>query len=284
MNEHAQLPATKKHPFKVYGVPIGSMRVPQALVTQREYREAHANKLAAELDLDKLGLLILNHRDGHYWVLDGQHRLAALEKFGFKKTDKVDCEVYENLTDAEMAEIFLGRDNRRRISVFDKFHVACTANRVRETSIRRMVEANGLRIGRSREENTIGAVGALGRVYDRSGDMVLGQSLRALRDGYAGDPAAFSPELILGVGLVFNRFNGRTDEKHMVSSLASHRHGHRGLIQRARTLHEKTGTSLDQCVAAAIVEAYNKGVVKAKQRLTDWWKGNGLTDDGTTES
>jgi hypothetical protein len=244
-------------------------------VTQREFRQAHGDKLAAELDLDKLGFLILNHRDGQYWVLDGQHRLYALKKFGFEDECTIDCEVYEGLSDAQMAEMFLGRDNRRRISTYDKFFVSCTADRKRENDIRRMVESNGLRIGRVRETNTIGAVASLGKVYDRSGDVVLGQTLRALRDGYAGDPAAFSPELIQGVGLIFNRYNGRTDEKHLVSQLSRVAHGHRGLSQRARSLREKTGTSLDQCVAAAIVEMYNRGIVKLKDKLTDWWKGNG---------
>jgi hypothetical protein len=260
------------------------MRVPQALVTQREFRPAHGDRLAAELDLDKLGLMILNHRDSHFWVVDGQHRLYALLKFGFTSTDRFDCEVYEDLTDAQMAEMFLGRDTRRAISIFDKFHVACTAGRKRENDIRRMVEANGLRVGRTRTDNTIGAVGALGRVYDRSGDTVLGQTLRALRDGYAGDPAAFSPELIQGTGLVFNRYNGRTNERHMITTLAGIKHGHRGLIQRARALHEKTGSSLDQCVAAAIVEAYNKGMAKFRDRLTDWWKGNGEKAGSSSEA
>lgn len=272
----------QRHPSKIYAIALGQMRVPQALVTQREFRQAHADRLAANLDLDKLGLLIVNHRDGHYWLLDGQHRHAALKSFGFSDGDKVDCEVYENLTDAEMAEIFLGRDSRRPISQFDKFHVACTAGRRRENDIRRMVESNSLRIGRDkRVEGTIAAVSALGKVYDRSGDTVLGQTLRALRDGYASDPAAFSSELIQGVGLVFNRYNGRTNERTMIASLAGMRHGHRGLIQRARQIQDKTGSDLRQCVAAAVVEIYNRGLTKPKERLTDWWKGNG---EGATAS
>lgn len=264
----------QRRSYKIYPVALGQMRVPQALVVQREFRRAHGDKLAAELDLDKLGFLILNHRDGNYWVLDGQHRLYALKKW-FDETDKIDCEVYEGLSDAEMAEMFLGRDNRRRIGSFDKFHVACTAGRKRENDIRRMVEANGLRVGRTKEDKTIGAVSALGTVYDRSGEIVLGQTLRTLRDGFAGDSAAFSPELIQGLGLVFNRYNGRTNEKALVARLTTTPHGVRGIVQRAQALRQRTGTQLVQCVAAAIVELYNRGAGRTKDHLTDWWKGNG---------
>lgn len=264
-----------RHAFKIYLVALGQMRVPQALVTQREFRQAHADKIAAELDLDKLGIPILNRRDGHYWVVDGQHRLAALKLFGFGDDDKIECEVYENMSDAEMAEVFLGRDARRPISIFDKFHVACTAGRKRENDIRRAVESNDLAISRNHSQNTIGAVSALGRVYDRSGEVVLGQTLRALRDGYAGDPEAFTWELITGVGLVFNRYNGRTNEKRMIEALANIRHGHRGLVQRAKQIETKTGSNRQQAVAAAVVEFYNKRSPKTRDKLTDWWKGNG---------
>ena len=271
LEQHSKLP---RRSFKIYQVALGQMRVPQALVTQREFRRAHGDRLAAELDLDKIGFPILNHRDGIYWVLDGQHRLYALKKW-FTDTDKIDCEVYEDLSDAEMAEMFLGRDNRRRIGSFDKFHVACTAGRKRENDIRRMVESNGLRVGRTKEEKTIGAVAALGAVYDRSGEVVLGQTLRALRDGFGGDSAAFSPEMIQGLGLLFNRYNGRTNEKVLVARLAQNPHGVRGIVQRAQALRQRTGTQLVQCVAAAVVEMYNRGAARTRDRLTDWWKGNG---------
>ena len=57
-----------RKPSKVYDVPIGKMRVPPALVTQREFRKAHGDRIAADLDLNKIGLPVLNHRDGMFWV------------------------------------------------------------------------------------------------------------------------------------------------------------------------------------------------------------------------
>ena len=105
---------------KIHPVPLGMMRRAPALVTQREFRQAHGDRLAADLDLNKLGFPILNHRNGIFWILDGQHRIYALLKYGFADTDTIDCEVYEALTDAQMADIFRARD-RRRIDPFSKF-------------------------------------------------------------------------------------------------------------------------------------------------------------------
>jgi hypothetical protein len=266
---------------KIRPVNIAHMRVPQALVTQRQFRPAHGNYLAANLDLNKLGFPVLNHRDGVYWILDGQHRIYALKENGFG-SDNLDCEVYESLSDQEMADIFLGRGASKAISPYDKFHVACTAGYSREASVRRAVEANGLRVSQKREDDTIGAVGALCKVYDRAGanhtaEVIVGQVVRTLKNAYAGDPAAFDRSVIEGLGLIYNRYNGKTNEKELAARLATVQHGVRGLMRRAETARIKTGNSKAQCVAATIVEVYNRGLgPRAADRLPDWWKAGEL--------
>jgi hypothetical protein len=267
-----------RRPSKVYDVPLGKMRVPPALVTQRQFRKAHGDKLAAELDLNKLGLPVLNHRDGVFWVLDGQHRLYALKQFGFSDNDVLPCEVYEQLSDAEMADIFLGRDDRRAVSPYDKFHVSCTAGHRRELDIRRAVESNGLVVGQVREENTVSAVGALGKVYDKAGESVLGKTLRTLRKAYNGDPTAFDRAMIEGLGLTFHRYNGKINDGEMVEALGSNTV--RSLLRRAEAQRERTGNQQAQCVASAIVDLYNKGRgPRDGKRLTPWWREDEPTYD-----
>lgn len=267
----AKQPSRK--PSKIRPVPIAQMRIPPALVTQREFRKAHGDRIAAELDLNKLGYPIINHRDGNYWVVDGQHRVYALRQNGFEK-DVLDCEVYEDMTDAEMAEIFLGRDDRKPIPLYDKFHVACTAGRKRERDIQRAVEANGQKISRNNQKDGgISAVGAIGDVYDRSGDVVLGQVIRTVNLGFGGDPLGFDRSIIEGLGLVFNRYNGKTNEKQLGSRLSELRHGARELLRKAEAIRERTGNQKKQCVAAATVDIYNKGLApRDTHRLPAWWK------------
>ena len=249
------------------------MRVPPSLVTQREFRKAHGDRISAELDLNKLGYPIINHRDAINWVLDGQHRIYALKQFGFSDKDTIDCEVYEDLTDAEMADIFLGRDERKPIPLYDKFHVAVTAGRKREQDIQRAVESNGQTISRNKNEGGISAVGALSAVYERSGDVVIGQVVRTINLGFGGDPMGFDRAVIEGLGLVFNRYNGRTNEKQLGARLADLRQGARELLRKAEAIRARTGNQKKQCVAAAVVDIYNKGLgPRAADRLPSWWK------------
>lgn len=267
----AKQPSRK--PSKIRPVTLGSMRVPPALVTQREFRKAHGDRIAADLNLNKLGYPIINHRDGIFWVMDGQHRMYALKQNGFGDKDALDCEVYEDLTDAEMAEIFLGRDARKPIPLYDKFHVGCTAGHRRERDIQRAVESNGQKISRSKDEGGISAVGALGSVYDRAGDVVLGQVVRTINLGFGGDPSAFDSAVIEGLGLIYNRYNGRTNEKALGTRLSELRQGARELLRKAEAIRQRTGNQKKQCVAASIVDIYNRGLgPRAKDRLPSWWK------------
>jgi len=264
-------PPNSRKPSKIRPVPISQMRVPPALVVQREFRQAHADKIAADLDLNKLGFPIVNHRDGVYWVVDGQHRRDALIQNGFEN-DNLDCEVYEGLTDAEMADIFLGRDKRKQIPPYDKFHVSCTAGYKRELDIHNVVVTNGQKISRDRREG-ISTVGALTSVHDRAGLAVLGSVIRTINLAFAGDELAFDRSIIEGLGLVYNRFNGKTNEKQLAHRLNALRQGARELLRKAESIRERTGNQKKHCVAAAIVEVYNKGEgAHAKSRLPAWWK------------
>lgn len=268
-------PKPNRRVSKVRPVPIAQMRVAPVHITQRPFKPAWGKHLAANLELNELGFPVINFRDGVYWIIDGQHRIFALKENDFGN-DVVDCEVYENLTDQEAAGIFLGRNNSKSVSSFDKFHVACTAGNPRETAVRRAVETQGIKIGRAQEDNTLSAVGAVLKTYDKAGggnvgEVVVGQVVRTIKNGLGGDCKAFDRYVIEGLGLVFCRYNGRTNEKNLASALSASQHGTAGLIRRAKSQHERTGNQLPQCMASTIVEVYNKQASKA-HKLPSWWK------------
>ena len=46
-------------------------------VAQRALNQSWVDRLAAEFNPDVMGLLHVSHRDGWFYVVDGQHRRAA---------------------------------------------------------------------------------------------------------------------------------------------------------------------------------------------------------------
>jgi hypothetical protein len=248
------------------------MRRPDFL--QKEFKESRAEHIAANFDLNGLGRLVLNLREGIYWIIDGCHRHHGLLKNEFGDYD-VECEVYENLTDTEMASVFLLHAGRRVMSAFETFHVRCESAAARECDIRRIVEANGAKISRNKEPACISSVASLGKAYDAAGGVVLGQIVRVINRAFTGDPTAFDGQLIQALGLVLNRYNGKTtekglNEKVLIAHLSEAPNGLQGLFRRAEAQRERTGNHKSQCLAAVIVEVYNKG--ERTNRLPSWWK------------
>lgn len=79
--------------------------------------------------------------------------------------------------------------------------------------------------------------------------------------------------LIEGVAMVFNRFNGRTNEARLVDALGSVRNGPVGVRRKAELIREKLDADLRHCIAAAVVDIYNKGCART-ERLDPWWKAS----------
>jgi hypothetical protein len=248
---------------KIEWVPISEMRVsPKA---QRAYREAHAAEFAADFDLEALGYPVVNKRGGHYYIVDGQHRIGALKMIGWDD-QMIECEVYDGLTEQQEADLFLRRDDRKAIPALEKYRIALTAGREVETDIERVVRQMELTVGA--QSGSIRAVGTLRKVYTRGGPDVLGRALLIIREAF-GDHG-LDAAVIDGMGLVCQRYNGSLDTTKAVKQLSSLHGGVNGLLTRAENLRKQTGNTKGACVAAAAVEAYNSG--RGGKKLPDWWK------------
>lgn len=246
-------------------IAIAELRVnPRA---QREFRAGKAAQIAADLDLEALGYPVINRRDGHWYIVDGQHRVAALKMIGWGD-QQIQCDCLEDLTEAEEAELFLRRDARTAISVFDKFRISITAERDIETDIDRVVRAQGLVVSRSKNvPGAVSAVGTLRKVYITAGAPTLGRTLRIIRDAF-GDAGLEAP-VIHGVGLLCQRYNGTLDDAQAITKLNNMHGGVGGLLGKAEKIRMSTGNQKPQCVAAAVVEVINAG--RGGSKLPSWW-------------
>jgi len=234
-------------------VPLTQMRVNP--LAQRDLNQARVSKLAAVLDPEKMDTPTVNHRGDWYYLIDGQHRIAALKQWLSSWQDQhVQCWTYEGLSEAEEAEKFLALNDTLPVRAFAKFKVSVQAGRDTEADVDRIVRALGLRIARG---SGISAVATLRRVYTRGGAAVLSRTLRIIRDAYG--EAGLDGPVIDGIGLLCQRYNGDLSEQRAIERLSSAHGGVSGLISRAGQLRQSTGSATAQCVAAAAVEVINRG-------------------------
>lgn len=245
-------------------VPIPQMRVPEH--AQRDLNQARVDHLAASLDLEQLGTPTVNFRDDWYWIIDGQHRIAALRQYGFDD-DSVQCWTYEGLTEDEEAEKFLKLNDTLIVNAFDKFTKGVQAGRAAESTVNSIVLAQDCVVSKEKVPGRIQCVGTLMRVHKRSGDEVLARTLHIIRDAY-GD-SGFEAPVIDGIGHLCGRYNGLIDAATAVDRLSKAHGGVKGLLNRAEDLRGRTGNAKGQCVAAAAVEILNRG---KGRKLPNWWK------------
>lgn len=236
-------------------------------LAQRERKEYRVNQIVAEYDEDKIGTPILSLRNGHYYIVDGQHRVEATSVVQGEGTE-IQCWVYEGLAEADEAELFLRFNNVLTVNAFDKFKVSVQAGRADETDIDRIVRAQGLVISRDALPGAVRAVGTLTKVYDRDGASALARALGIIRDSY-GD-SGFEAPVIDGMALLCGRYNGELDVPTAVTRLGKVNGGVNGLLGKAEILRRQTGNTKAHCVAAAAVDVINAG--RGGKKLPSWWK------------
>lgn len=247
------------------------VRVSEVKIEDEAQREkinfAFVNKLVNEgVDPDKLGFPLLSKRaDGTYRVIDGMHRIEALKEAGFGDS-LVQCEVIVDLTLEQEAAMFLSRNNRLAVGIFDKFRIRLTKGDLVACDIDRIVRAQGLRIARSGEDGSVSAVAALEKVYHKD-YRALVRTLKIERAAFGTHRQVFDAKLIEGIGNVCYRFNGDLNDDELISRLQ--KGGTNSLLGKATVIKKVTGRSMADCVAAAVVETYNVG---RKQKLPSWWK------------
>ena len=262
---------SRRQPPRIEKIRLDTLRVPPAGKAQRPFREAKGDRIAAEFDINSFGYPAVCRVDGIPWVVDGQHRVYAIQKCGYAKaSDTIECEVYEGLSLAEMARMFLGRNRSMPVTAFERFGVAVTAGYPTEGAITKIVESLGLKIGYPKTEGNVYSVGALRRVYDRYGADTLERALRVLRDAYQNRPAGLGRQAIDGVGLVLGTY-AALDDKLLVAALSKEHHGVYALRRRAEEYRERLGRQVPECVAAAVVDIYNRHAGR-RRSLVKWWK------------
>lgn len=246
-------------------VPIALMEV--STLAQRELNTNRVNKIAASFDPEQIGSPTVNERGGHFYIIDGQHRVAAMAVMGWSD-QQIQCWTYVGLTEEEEAEKFLTLNDTLAVDAFSRFRVGIQAGRAEECDIDRIVRAQGLRVSRDKIDGAISAVSTLRRVYNRDGGPVLARALGLIRDAY-GDPG-LSATVIDGIGLLCGRYNGDLDLPVAVQRLAGAMGGVNGLLNKAERIRKETGNAKGHCVAAAAVDIVNGA--RGHKKLPSWWR------------
>ena len=255
-----------EQPTKLKHIKASEMQVSHE--AQRDFSVARADKIISSFRPEEFGIITVNKRDGVYYIIDGQHRCYSAQQI-FGQDVSLPCWVYEGLTEQEEAEKFLLLNDVLTVHAMDKFQVGVTAGRRVEVAVSKIAAKHDLVIGhKSSEGGTVAAVSKVTKIYERDGEAVLDKTFGTLLEAF-GDSGLTAP-LLSGAALFHARYPD-VDYERLAERLGKIRGGANGLLGRGRQMRMATRKSTAECVAAVIVEQYNKGL-RGRSALPTWWR------------
>ena len=228
-----------------------------------------------------IGVLQVSLRDGSDGrrrgpaVMDGWHRRMLVCRNEGPDAE-VECEVFQDLPLEDEADIFLGRNDSRKVHAVPRFKARVTAKEIIPVQVWEIVEKAGFRIEEQRGPGILVCVAALERIHVRDKakcgtvrrPQALARTLEALSSAYSpADPrfyarnkAATHVAVVGGIGHLYTFWGDAANPTRMAKVLAEWDGTADGLLANANGAQKVTpGINTDwKAVAYLVALAYNK--------------------------
>lgn len=230
---------------------------------QRAIRPGHLKAMAAKLDLDALGVIIVSRRaDGTLIVIDGQHRIRALQESGMGDW-VVTCKVFDGLTIPDEAGLFRRYNTTSKTNALEDLLKAIVEGDSEAVAIDKITRRNDLRIGSigGAGEGKIACATSMRKVFrsGEAGPAALAFAIHIGVQAWGAHADSVEGHIVQGLGDLYVRFGEDIDRGALIRKLAKHKGGARGLIGQSKTLAGLLHVSTHRAVAHTVHGIYNRG-------------------------
>ena len=136
---------------------------------QSPVKESHVKEIVKNFNPEAVGIITVSHRDGKYYVPDGQHRVEAYKRLGIKY---IYAEVHEGLTQEDEAEMYILLNKAPNKSVNSIGKADLATGETYAVDIEHYVNKAGLQVDYDKKRTsakTISAYGSLKYIYKKHG-------------------------------------------------------------------------------------------------------------------
>lgn len=225
---------------------------------QRDLSYSSAKNIAKDFDEIRLGLPVVSKRDGHYYIVDGQTRIASMKILGIKECI---CAVvvgweYED----EAYYFYTQRDKNRGVDSVDTFNAMVEAGAPNAIEIHEILVKNGFRVsrggGRKTPVTSIQAVNALLAIYKKHGGEILEETLNFVAKTWLGEFQAKRRDFLEGVSefICICKKQDKWDSDKMRDKLVAHLPSKIILTAHSRVL---SSDKVYQAITEVLKELYN---------------------------
>lgn len=201
-------------------------RLTSGLPYQRPVNPKEVDRLIREWDDRLFDPIIVSFRDGKFFVVDGQHRIAALRKMNDGNGVMVKCKVYSGLTYQQEADLCYKLDKaKKRLSLSQSTNALAESGADAEVKeVKRLVESCGFvwALGKSHgKTGEIVSTRALMNAYRQLNGPAFSRMLSLMWDAWQGDPRSLTAAVISGMALFVKTYGTELDDKAFVKRLSA---------------------------------------------------------------
>lgn len=224
--------AQPQSPFSAeYGDPSVLQMLPSSALTsglgyQRPVRESDVDRLVREWDENLLDPLIVSFRDGHFNVVDGQHRITAMHRMNGGRDVMVLCRVYNGLTYQQEAELCVKLDKSKKpLSMAQSVNALMVSGSDQDINeIQRLMKSRGFSWAvekKSARRYQITATSVVLRAYKLLGASLFDRMLLLLDGAWTGNPDSLNAYMISGVALLLKTYETELKDDVFIQRLSA---------------------------------------------------------------
>jgi hypothetical protein len=257
-------------------IPVSRLEIDRR-VQRHGLNKTKVTRMVKNWNPDAVGVIHVSRRkDRSEIILDGQHRHEACRI----KTDnqgEMECHVYEGLTLAEEAQMFLDLNDTTQPPIIDKFKVLLHTDSEEGDDARNVSEllgAYGWTISNVAAPGHVNCVKIVQRMYELSKKIgaepnLIQATILTISRAWGNDRLGVQGPVFEGIARMYARDGSKIDHDHLIDVLKLYRGGPMSLISEAQQLAAIRKGKVAMAVAEVLVEAYNKG---RRTKTLDVWQ------------
>ncbi len=189
---------------------------------QRELNMSRVHRIAAEFDEHIANEPKVSCRNGHFYVFDGQHTIAARKHRNRGQDLPILCKVYYGLTEADEAMLFSQQTGASAIlTAGARIRALIYAGDPDALSFQRTTESVGICLdyGQTKAKKRLGCIGTAFGEFKKVGAERYKEALVVLMEAWDGEPESLRAETLQGMTRFIDFYFGEYDHNRLVNRL-----------------------------------------------------------------
>lgn len=205
---------------------ISTDKLTSGLPYQRPVDDREVDRLVREWDERLFEPIAVSYRDGRYYVIDGQHRIAAMRRMHGGCEIMIRCKVYSGMTYMDEAELCYKLDRaKKRLSLAQSTNALAESGTDAEiTEIRNLLGSVGLAwaLGKNHgARNEIVATRSVINSYRSLGSAEFLRMFGLISDTWRGNPRSLLDPIISGMTLFLKTYGKELSDAVFVRRLSA---------------------------------------------------------------